>query len=161
MIFGSDSIRIKWEVDSVSKDITIPKNTYTHKYKFSKVQKKLRTDARTGKRKVIYKGSYQEFEVTVFDVSINDYLDFYSQLKNPDGNYLKVYPHFNNDVYYRCYSDKQLFKLYEDQLSQGTFTINFKAAEFSDNVLAPWILEDGIWNDEGVWMDTKQWNDGV
>jgi hypothetical protein len=25
---------------------------------------------------------------------------------------------------------------------------------------APWILEDGTWNDNGIWIDGEVWNDG-
>ena len=29
------------------------------------------------------------------------------------------------------------------------------------NILPPWILSSGKWNDSGAWYDSENWNDGV
>ena len=132
MIFGISNIKLEWEFNSTTLTITIPKNTYIQKYKYGKVNKKKRRDARNGNKKVIFKGNYQKFEITVLNISKLDYDNYYKNLNNPDLGYIKVYPHSDLDKYYKCYTDEQEFELFEDQLNQGMLTIKFKASEYSD-----------------------------
>lgn len=44
--------------------------------------------------------------------------------------------------------------------SKATLSIEMEGQGRLTHVDAPWILEEGWWNDGGVWIDCETWNDG-
>lgn len=45
--------------------------------------------------------------------------------------------------------------------SKATLSIQLEGTGALTHADAPWILENGVWNDDGVWIDWKTWNDGT
>ena len=158
-IFGSDSIKIQFTLDSVDYEKTLKKVNYFYGNDYNKKILKVRRDVRTGNKKQTFKGNYKKFKYSLFNITRDDYNDFWTKIKTL--NNIKYFPHVDLDYSYEVYCDKMEFKTLDDNSNIGIIEFEFKSNNYKDLSIPTWILETGIWDSTGVWLPSGIWKNGV